>query len=210
MSAAAGTIAGDPMISEEMIGKRIRQLRIERDMTQEVMAKRSGLTKGYLSKIENSPNSPPVSTLIKISKALGVGIDSIFSEEGAETDFTVVRKSERQEVAGRASSFGYSYEPLALNYPNRHMDPYIMRVPAGTGKTKVFSHKGEEMLFALEGSQRIFIGDHTVEIQPGDCLYFNSAIPHNGEAISGEELVYLVVFYSPDGPEPGADDGEGG
>jgi len=196
------------MISEEMIGKRIRQLRIERDMTQEVLANRSGLTKGYLSKIENSPASPPVSTLIKISKALGVGIDDIFSEEATAADFTVVKKSERQEVAGRASSFGYSYEPLALHYPNRHMDPYLMRVPAGTGRTKVFSHKGEEMLFALEGDQRLFIGDHTLEIGPGDCIYFNSAIPHNGEAVSGEELVYLVVFYSPDGPEGGIDDTE--
>jgi transcriptional regulator with XRE-family HTH domain len=198
------------MISEEMIGKRIRQLRIERDMTQESLATRSGLTKGYLSKIENSPNSPPVSTLIRISKALGVEIDTIFSEEGASTDFTVVRRSERQEVAGRASSFGYSYQPLAINYPNRRMDPYLMRVPAGTGRTSVFSHKGEEMLFALEGDQRIFIGDHTVEIAPGDCLYFNSAIPHNGEAINDEELVYLVVFYSPDGPEDTPADPEGG
>ncbi len=195
------------MISEEIIGKRIRQLRIERNMTQEVMAQQSGLTKGYLSKIENSPNSPPVSTLIKISRALGVGIDTIFAEEGAATDFTVVRKSERQEVAGRASSFGYSYEPLALQFPNRHMDPYMMRVPAGTGKTKVFAHKGEEMLLALEGSQRLFIGEHTVEIDPGDCIYFNSSIPHNGEAIHDEELVYLVVFYSPDdGPEENTDD----
>jgi transcriptional regulator with XRE-family HTH domain len=189
------------MISEEMIGKRIRQLRIERNMTQEVLARCAGLTKGYLSKIENSPNSPPVSTLIKISKALGVGIDTVFSEEGTATDFTVVRKADRQEVAGRASSFGYSYEPLALHYPNRHMDPYLMKVPAGTGRTKVFAHKGEEMLLALEGKQRLFIGEHTIEIDPGDCVYFNSSIPHNGESIDGGELVYLVVFYSPDGPE---------
>lgn len=189
------------MVSEEMIGRRIRQLRVERTMTQEVLSKAAGLTKGYLSRIENSPSSPPVSTLIKISKALEVGIDAIFSDEGAATDYTVVRKAERQVVAGRASSFGYSYEPLALHFPNRHMDPYIMRVPAGTGRTKGFAHKGEEMLFGLEGSHRIFLGERTVEVHEGDCLYFNSSIPHNGESIDGGELVYLVVFYSPDGPE---------
>ena len=189
------------MVREEMIGKRIKQLRIERNMTQETLAQLSGLTKGYLSKIENSPNSPPVSTLIKISKSLGVGIDAIFSEGGQATDFTVVRKSERQEVAGRASSFGYSYEPLAINFPNRSMDPYMMRVPAGTGRTKGFSHRGEEMLFLLKGRQRLFIGEHTVEIDEGDCVYFNSSIPHSGESIDGGEMEYLVVFFSPDGPE---------
>lgn len=195
------------MVSEEMIGRRIRQLRIERDMTQEVLAKAAGLTKGYLSKIENSPNSPPVSTLISIAKALGVGIDAIFSEQGVETDFTLVRKGERQEVAHRGSSFGYSYEPLALKFPNRHMDPYVMTVPAGTGRTKGFSHKGEEMLFALKGAQRLYIGEHVVDIDEGDCVYFNSSIPHSGESRDGGELVYLVVFYSPDGPD-GSVEGE--
>jgi transcriptional regulator with XRE-family HTH domain len=195
------------MVSEEMIGRRIRQLRIERDMTQEVLANAAGLTKGYLSKIENSPNSPPVSTLISIAKALGVGIDAVFSEQGVETDFTVVRKGERQEVAHRGSSFGYSYEPLALRFPNRHMDPYIMTVPAGTGRTKGFAHKGEEMLFALKGEQRLYIGEHVVDIDEGDCVYFNSSIPHSGESIDGGELVYLVVFYSPDGPD-GSVEGE--
>jgi transcriptional regulator with XRE-family HTH domain len=195
------------MVSEEMIGRRIRQLRIERGMTQEVLAKAAGLTKGYLSKIENSSNSPPVSTLISIAKALGVGIDAIFSEQGVETDFTVVRKGERQEVAHRGSSFGYSYEPLALKFPNRHMDPYVMTVPAGTGRTKGFSHKGEELLFALKGAQRLYIGEHVVDIDEGDCVYFNSSIPHSGESLDGGELVYLVVFFSPDGPD-GSVEGE--
>lgn len=195
------------MVSEEMIGRRVRQLRVERNMTQEVLANAAGLTKGYLSKIENSPNSPPVSTLISIARALGVGIDAIFSEQATETDFTVVRVSERQEIAHRGSSFGYSYEPLALQFPNRHMDPYIMTVPAGTGRTKGFAHKGEEMLFAIKGSQRLFIGEHTVELEEGDCVYFNSSIPHSGESIDGGELVYLVVFYSPDGPPGGPEAG---
>ncbi len=149
------------MVSEEMIGRRIRQLRVERGMTQEVLAAAAGLTKGYLSKIENSPSSPPVSTLISIARALGVGIDQVFSEQAAETDFTLVRRDERQEIAHRGSSFGYSYQPLALHFPNRHMDPYVMTVPAGAGRTKGFAHKGEEMLYVLKGRQRFFIAIST-------------------------------------------------
>jgi len=189
------------MVSEEMIGQRIRQLRVERGMTQEVLAAAAGLTKGYLSKIENSSSSPPVSTLISIAKALGVGIDQIFSEQATETDFTVVRRGERQEIAHRGSSFGYSYQPLALHFPNRHMDPYVMTVPAGAGRTKGFAHKGEEMLYVLKGRQRFFIGEHSVDLDEGDCIYFNSSVPHSGESIDGGEIVYLVVFYSPDGPQ---------
>jgi len=187
------------MVKEELIGQRIKQLRLERGMTQEVLAQAAGVTKGYLSKIENSRHSPPVSTLLSLSRALGVGIDTLFSEEDKPTDYTLVRKSERQVVARRGSAFGYSYEPLALHFPNRHMDPYLMTVPAGTGRTRGFAHRGEEMLFALKGRQRLFIGEHVIELDEGDCVYFNSSIPHSGESIDGGELIYLVAFYSPEG-----------
>jgi transcriptional regulator with XRE-family HTH domain len=185
------------VIREELIGRRIRQLRIERNMTQEVLAQRAELTKGYLSKIENSPNSPPVSTLIKISSALGVGIDTVFSEEGESTDFTLVRESEREVVATRGSSFGYSYEPLALHFPNRHMDPYVMTAPADVEKMKAFAHKGEEMIFVLEGQVLFHVGEHEVLLEAGDCIYFNSSVPHWGESGNGSDVKYLAVFYTP-------------
>ena len=186
------------MIREELIGRRIRQLRTERGMTQEVLAQRAELTKGYLSKIENSASSPPVSTLIKISRALGVSVESIFSEEAEPTDFTLVREREREIVETRASAFGYSYEPLALHFPNRHMDPYVMTAPASVERMKEFAHKGEEMIFVLEGRIHFHVGEHTVELEDGDCIYFNSSIPHWGKSADGRDVKYIAVFYTPD------------
>jgi transcriptional regulator with XRE-family HTH domain len=186
------------MVSEEMIGRRIKQLRLDRGMTQELLASTAGLTKGYLSKIENSRHSPPVSTLISLSRALGVSIDAIFSEEELATDFTVVRRADRQAVARKGSSFGYSYEPLALHFPNRHMDPYVLTVPAGTKESVEFSHRGEELLFVLKGRLAFHIGDDEIPLDEGDCLYFNSAIRHSGRSRDGGELQFLVVLWTPE------------
>ena len=184
------------MISEEMIGRRIRQLRLERRMTQEVLAKAAGLTKGYLSKIENSSSSPPVSTLIELATALGVGIDSIFSQSGKPASFTIQRKADRQGVARQGSAFGYGYEPLALRFPSRRMDPYVMTVPPGAGRSAEFSHAGEEALFLLKGRVHFWFGEKTVILEEGDCIYFNSSIPHSGESLDGGEVQYLAVFFT--------------
>lgn len=189
---------GLTMVKEELIGQRIKQLRLERGMTQEVLAQAAGVTKGYLSKIENSRHSPPVSTLLSLSKALGVGIDTLFSEEDKPTDYTLVRRSERQAVARKGSAFGYSYEPLALHYPNRHMDPYILTVPAGTEHGAEFAHQGEEILLLLKGRFKFVLGDKTIDMEEGDCLYFNSSIPHSGVSVDGSELQFLVVLFTPD------------
>jgi transcriptional regulator with XRE-family HTH domain len=186
------------MVSEEMIGRRIKQLRLERGMTQDLLASTAGLTKGYLSKIENSRHSPPVSTLISLSRALGVSIDAIFSEEELATDYTVVRRADRQAVARKGSSVGYSYQPLALHFPNRHMDPYVLTVPGGTKESVEFSHRGEELLYVLKGRLAFHVGDDEVRLEEGDCLYFNSSVRHSGRSIDGGELQFLVVLWTPE------------
>ena len=50
------------------------------------------------------------------------------------------------------SDFGYSFEPLAPLYPNRHMEPHVLtNIPAGKD-TRIVQHRGEEMFFVLKGS----------------------------------------------------------
>jgi len=58
------------MIEEAEIGKNIRKYRRIKKVTLRELAEKAGFTKGYLSKIENTPKAPPVSTLIILSKAL--------------------------------------------------------------------------------------------------------------------------------------------
>ena len=69
------------MISEKDIGKRIKEIRISKEMTLEILSEITGFTKGYLSKVENSEKAPPVSTLIRIAGALEVRLSEIFQEE---------------------------------------------------------------------------------------------------------------------------------
>ncbi len=69
------------MLPESEIGDKIRRLRKNKEMTLDQLAVKCCVTKGYLSKVENSDKAPPVSTLINIAAGLGVGISEIFGED---------------------------------------------------------------------------------------------------------------------------------
>jgi len=184
------------MLGEAEIGRKIKQLRQERGLNLLDLADKTGFTKGYLSKVENSKKSPPVATLITIATALGVSLATIFSDDETKTSITLVKKSERKIMARDGTAFGYSYEPLALSFPDRRMEPYILTFPIRTKGQGVFQHKGQEMLFVLEGKMRFTYGDTELVVEEGDCVYFDSNVPHFGATAGSKALKCLMVIYS--------------
>ena len=185
------------MIQESKIGKNIKTLRLARNLTLESLAAKAGLTKGYLSKVENSKKSPPVSTLIVIAKALGITLSRIFGEENIAISCSIVRKKERQFMADTGTGFGYSYETLAHKYPNKKMEPSILTIPADSKKSLVFEHDGEEMVLVLEGTMQFFHGGEEYILEPGDCVYYDSSVPHYALPADGKEVKCLDVIFVP-------------
>ncbi len=147
--------------------------------------------------MENSDKAPPVSTLVNIAKGLGVTISDIFGESGEKKSFSLVKKNDRQIMARDGTIFGYSYETLAHNYPHKHMQPYILTVPANISESPLFQHKGEEMLLILKGNMRFIHGEDEYFVEEGDTMYFDSGIPHRGMAIGDQEVLCLMVIYTP-------------
>ena len=186
------------MIFESEIGKKIREYRKQKGITLNHLAKKTGLTKGYLSKIEKSKKAPPVSTLILIIKALGISISEIFEEQEDRISISLVKNKERQVIARNGSTFGYAYHALAHKFPKKHMEPYIITLPINPKQKACFQHKGEEMVFVLEGTMRFFHGDKEFIVRKGDCIYFDSNVPHYGISDGKKEVKCLTVIYTPD------------
>ena len=67
-------------MDEKIISNNIKKLRTRKKLTLQALAKRTGLTKGYLSKVERSEKAPPYSTLTKIAGALEVEVTTILSK----------------------------------------------------------------------------------------------------------------------------------
>ncbi len=138
------------------LGEKIRELRLKRGNTLKHIAEITGLSVPLLSQVENNSVSPPVATLLRIAKALEVGISHFFREEESKGRAIVVRKDERK-MAFRSThthrqEAGYSYEALAYTKNSKHMEPFLVEFePRNKEKVSFLKHRGEEFVFVFRG-----------------------------------------------------------
>lgn len=183
---------------EKEIGKRIKELRELKGLTLEALAQKTKLTKGYLSRLENSEKAPPVATLLSIARALDVRMASIFGEKEEPVSLSIVRKNERLITAGAGTKYGYHYESIAHKYSNKTMDAFVLTRPYDPKlKPTPFQHEGEELLFFLEGSQEFFYGGKSYILKAGDCAYFDASVEHYGRTLDGKQSKMLLVTTQP-------------
>jgi transcriptional regulator with XRE-family HTH domain len=184
-------------LDEREVILKIHSLRKAKEVTLDQLAKMTGLTKGYLSQIENSTKTPPFSTLDKIAYALGVDITYFFvnsENEQVDSKITVIKPDERKRVAPGGLRRGYGYESLAYKKAGKNMEPYLITVDShGRG---IFKHNGEEFLFILEGTLEFSFGGKKYILKPGYSVYFDSGIEHSGRVLGDEKVKMLCVIYN--------------
>lgn len=183
------------------LGEQLKALRAARGMTLDRLAAATGLTKSYLSKIQNAHKLPPIATLSRIAQALGTGIGSFFGDilearEGA----SVVRKAERLPVVRGGTAFGYDYVSLAHKRLAKKMEPFVFTFPSKIDRHVFFDHGGEEFVFILSGKVEFQVGDERWVLEEGDSIYFDSAIPHRGWSIGRDDARALVVVHATEPP----------
>jgi len=181
---------------ESEIGRRIKASRINKKFTLEQVANQTGFTKGYLSRIEKSEKSPPLSTLGIIARALGITISFLVGEEEQKTSIDIVKKGERPLIARKGAALDYSYEAVAHTFPNKKMEPFILTLPLKPKKKTIHQHEGEELLFVLEGTMKFLLGNREYILEEGDCIYFDSGIRHFGESAGRKEAKCFMVIYT--------------
>lgn len=194
-------------MTELKIGEKIRELRENRGFSLQEMAARTGYSSALLSQIENHMLSPPLGALIKIARALEIKVGAFFGEEPGEP-FVIVRKQERRRISRFASkegvSYGYTYETLGADKKDRHMEPFLVTLEPATVKSeKLSTHDGEEFIFVLEGEMEAILGNHKDVLYPGDCIYYDSTIPHKVQCHQDTPAKILAIIWTPQ-PEEGA------
>lgn len=169
------------------IGTKIRAIRTRKKITIAQMCDGTGLSKGFISNVENNNTSPSINTLSTIAKFLGVPLPYLLLEK--EQHMRVVRKDER-----RNSSFNHlKIEHLSSKGGLRMM---IVEVPQGASIGEPHSHEGEECHLVLEGKILAEQGDDSVIVGEGDSFSWNASVPHFVKNIGDGKAVILISIYS--------------
>jgi transcriptional regulator with XRE-family HTH domain len=184
------------------IGDRIRGLRIGKGLSIADVSQRSGISESIISSIEGHLVSPPLGNLVSLAKVFHVPVGDFFGDSG-DSPFCIVRSGDRKTVSRFNSadntSGGYSYESLGQQKKNRHMEPFIVTLtPTDSSQVEPNQHIGEEILFVLEGKIDVRLLDRTEVLNPGDSIYYDSAMPHVVSCHGTEPATILAVIYAKD------------
>jgi mannose-6-phosphate isomerase-like protein (cupin superfamily) len=66
-------------------------------------------------------------------------------------------------------------------------------------KKAIFRHDGEELLYVLEGTMKFLHDNREYIVEEGDCIYFDSSLPHFGESMGNKKVRCLMVIYNQPG-----------
>ncbi len=155
------------------LGKKIKQMRNQKSLTQEELADRCELTKGYISQLENNLNSPSIATLTDILAALGSNLAEFFQEETEEK--VVFSKNEFIEK----DSEGILLHWLIPNAQKNMMEPILVELTEETSTPGDIPHEGEEFGYVLEGKIAIVLGNKHHVCKKGEAFYYPANKPHS-------------------------------
>jgi transcriptional regulator with XRE-family HTH domain len=184
-------------MKEQSITANIRRLRLQKKLTLQELADLTGLTKGYLSKVERSKKSPPFSTVNRIAIALETDLTFFYREKGVKAQdirISFTRKNGGKLAEDEESRFGYRYEALAHDKGGKNMEPYI--IEAAPDEEGVFQHEGEEFLYVLEGTHELTYDGKKYLMEEGDSVYFDAGVPHTGRSIGDKRTRLLAVMFN--------------
>ncbi len=169
------------------IGSKLKSIRVLKGLTQEELADRAELSKGFISQVERNLTSPSIATLMDILQCLGTTTAEFFNEA-----------PEEQIVFGRDDYFE-KYDAELKNeiqwiIPNAQknvMEPILLRLEAGGSTYPDNPHEGEEFGYILQGAVSIHLGSKTYRAKKGESFYFTADRKHHLSSKTGALLLWI-------------------
>ena len=175
------------------LGEKLKAIRTEKKMTLGAVARKSFLTKSFISQIELNKTSPSIASLTKLASALEVRLTDLFEEEFNRED-VLTKKGERDSYYNKKTQL--AIEPLFTRHPDQKMEPLYLRLAPG-GKTDVITRAGQEFVYIIKGKVKLILNRKEYLAEEGDSLCFKSSIPHSWENSCPETVEGIWVTIPP-------------
>jgi transcriptional regulator with XRE-family HTH domain len=171
------------------IGRKIKRLRVKNGLTQQELADRCELSKGFISQVESDQTSPSIATLEDILQCLGTNFREFFGDIKEEK---VVFKKEDVFVK-EDSEAGNEIHWIVPNCQKNDMEPIILLLEPGGSSEVDDPHNGEEFGYVLSGSVVLHLGSSKHRVKKGECYYFKPTAAHriSNESKSAARVLWI-------------------
>lgn len=176
------------------IGQKIKNLRLQKNLTQEELGERTDLSKGYISQLERNLSSPSLETFFSILEVLGVSPKQFFDEK--EQRQQVVYESEDYTVFHEEDK-GYEIKWLVPDSNEKDMEPIMLTLNTA-GEYKEFEpSQSDTFAYVLEGSVCVHIGSDVYYAKEGETIYYQALKTHRiANDHTGNSVLLLVATNS--------------
>ena len=182
------------------VAGRIRSLREDLDITMQEMAEATGRSVAEYSAQESGEQDLSFSFLYKCAERLGVDVIEILTGESPHLKgYSLTRANEGLPIRRRA---GFEYLHKAPHFRNKQCEPFVVTAPyieeEQNQPIHLSKHAGQEFDFVLSGKLRFAYENHVEELEPGDCLLYDSGRGHGMIATGGEPCTFIAIVMKPD------------
>ena len=179
----------EPASAPLAIGARIRAARQGRHMTMDQVAEATGLTKGFLSRVERDLTSPSVASLVTLCRVLSRPVGDLCS--APETQLTRIEDAPRISLGGQGI-----VERLIT--PRSETRVQVIRAeiePHGRGESEPYSVDCDvDVMHVHSGTIHAVVGSEDFTLHAGDTLSFPGREPHTWDNPTDQPaLVYWIL-----------------
>nr|WP_317378145.1 XRE family transcriptional regulator [uncultured Faecalimonas sp.] len=175
------------------IGNKLKELRIEKGLTQEELADRAELSKGFISQIERDLTSPSIATLVDLLQCLGTTLKDFFSEDSEEQ----IVFPEEDFFEKNDPELHNTIEWIIPNAQKNMMEPIRVTLLPGGSTYPDRPHEGEEFGYVLQGVIHIHLGQKVCTAKKGESFYFTPNCEHSIRADKKTGAKFIWVSTPP-------------
>ena len=175
------------------IGEKIKMLRIKNNLTQQELANRCELSKGFISQLERNLSSPSIATLKDLLETLGTNLKEFFSH--TEHDKIVFKKED--VFVQENDDVGQVIHWIVPSAQKNLMEPILVKLAPGGRSDDYGPHPGEVFGYVIQGNIKLSLGGNNHRIKSGESFYYEAEWAYYIENTSSREAVVLWVSNPP-------------
>lgn len=181
------------------VSQKIKALRLKQNLTVARLAEKSGLSKGFISRLENFRINASIRALNRVAAALGVPLSELFHSEGKPPEYVFGHIDKGEPIErNNGAVHGLKYYALAYCKTDRLLNPFFIEYTPSDNAREFLMHDSDEFFMVLEGELDFLIGN---ESQPtrmckGDTVYLGRNLPHSARLAPGCAYASALTIYS--------------
>ena len=171
------------------IGAKLRAARTSQGLSLGQLAETTGLSKGFLSRVERDETSPSVSTLVQLCQVLSLPVGALFTEPAIQR----VSYSD----APRINLGGIHAEERLMSPRSEHRVQLLRSElePDAHGGSDLYTINCDvEVVHVLAGDLTVRFADRSVGLSAGDALTFPGREPHTWNVEGGKPATVIWVI----------------